>query len=368
MPNGNASKPSTRGARTGACGGRTSPSAPGARCARTTARTARAWEHFDHDQARSRAYRWNEDGLGGISDEQQRLCFALALWNGRDPILKERAFGLTGNQGNHGEDVKEYYFYLDATPSPQLDALPLQVSAGRVSVRLAGGREPPPLAAGSAVHAARHRRVQRQPLLRRRGALRQGLARRDPHPRDRHQPRAGDRDDSPHPARCGSATTGRGAIRSTSPRCARSRRRRARSGRCRPSIRRWAPTTCTAATRRQPLYTENESNAQRLWNVPNATPYVKDAFHRRIVNGEEGAVNPDTTGTKFGAWHDAQRRAGPVGDHRPDAVARAARGAVRQARSDLRQARSRSRRVLRGAAARGRSAGHAASCARRSPA
>src|SRR6516225_6820210 len=76
-----------------------------------------AWEHFSHDQARSRAYRWSEDGLGGVCDEQQRLSFALALWNGRDPILKERAFGLTGNEGNHGEDVKEYYFYLDATPS-----------------------------------------------------------------------------------------------------------------------------------------------------------------------------------------------------------------------------------------------------------
>src|ERR1700741_660660 len=76
-----------------------------------------AWNFFSHDQARSRAYRWNEDGLGGISDEQQRLCFALALWNGKDPYLKERAFGLTGNQGNRGEDVKEQYFYLDATPS-----------------------------------------------------------------------------------------------------------------------------------------------------------------------------------------------------------------------------------------------------------
>src|SRR6056297_3102188 len=76
-----------------------------------------AWEHFDHDQARSRAYRWSEDGLGGICDAEQRLCLALALWNGRDPILKERAFGLTGNQGNRGEDVKERYFYLDATPS-----------------------------------------------------------------------------------------------------------------------------------------------------------------------------------------------------------------------------------------------------------
>ncbi len=76
-----------------------------------------AWNFFTHDQARSRAYRWGEDGLAGISDDKQRLCFALALWNGRDPILKERLFGLTNSEGNHGEDVKEYYFYLDSTPT-----------------------------------------------------------------------------------------------------------------------------------------------------------------------------------------------------------------------------------------------------------
>jgi hypothetical protein len=76
-----------------------------------------AWEFFPHDHARSRAYRWNEDGLAGISDRHQRICFALSLWNERDPILKERAFGLTGNEGNHGEDVKDYYFYLDSTPT-----------------------------------------------------------------------------------------------------------------------------------------------------------------------------------------------------------------------------------------------------------
>jgi len=76
-----------------------------------------AWDFFTHDHARSRAYRWGEDGLGGISDEKQRLCFALALWNGKDPILKERLFGLTNSEGNHGEDVKEYYFYLDSTPT-----------------------------------------------------------------------------------------------------------------------------------------------------------------------------------------------------------------------------------------------------------
>src|SRR5689334_21410929 len=76
-----------------------------------------AWEYLSHDHSRSRAYRWNEDGIAGICDRHQYVCFAVALWNGRDPILKERLFGLTGNEGNHGEDVKECYFYLDATPT-----------------------------------------------------------------------------------------------------------------------------------------------------------------------------------------------------------------------------------------------------------
>jgi len=76
-----------------------------------------AWSYFPHDHARSRAYRWGEDGLGGICDDHGLLCFALALWNGQDPILKERLFGLTNSEGNHGEDVKEYYFYVDSTPT-----------------------------------------------------------------------------------------------------------------------------------------------------------------------------------------------------------------------------------------------------------
>ncbi|MBI5040596.1 MAG: glucosidase, partial [Gammaproteobacteria bacterium] len=76
-----------------------------------------AWNFFTHDHARSRAYRWGEDGIAGVSDDKQRLCFALALWNGKDAILKERLFGLTNSEGNHGEDVKEYYFYLDSTPT-----------------------------------------------------------------------------------------------------------------------------------------------------------------------------------------------------------------------------------------------------------
>src|SRR5213593_1255650 len=76
-----------------------------------------AWDYFPHDHARSRVYRWGEDGILGISDNHQRLCFALSLWNGHDPILKERYFGLSGSEGNHGEDVKEQYFYLDSTPT-----------------------------------------------------------------------------------------------------------------------------------------------------------------------------------------------------------------------------------------------------------
>lgn len=76
-----------------------------------------AWDYFTHDHSRSRAYRWGEDGLAGISDDRQILCFALGLWNGKDPILKERLFGLSNSEGNHGEDVKEYYFYLDSTPT-----------------------------------------------------------------------------------------------------------------------------------------------------------------------------------------------------------------------------------------------------------
>ncbi len=76
-----------------------------------------AWDSFTHDMARSRAYRWGEDGIGGLCDSQQRLCLSVALWNGQDPILKERLFGLTNRQGNHGEDVKECYYYLDSTPT-----------------------------------------------------------------------------------------------------------------------------------------------------------------------------------------------------------------------------------------------------------
>jgi hypothetical protein len=89
----------------------------GAQCVKHYSPRGNAWEYLPNDHPRSRAFRWNEDGLAGISDRRQMICFALALWNECDPILKERIFRLTGNEGNHGEDAKEYYFYLDSTPS-----------------------------------------------------------------------------------------------------------------------------------------------------------------------------------------------------------------------------------------------------------
>ena len=109
-----------------------------------------AWDSLPHDQARSRAYRWGEDGLAGFCDIEQRLCLGLALWNGRDPILKERPFGLTGPQGNHGEDVKEYWWYLDAAAQPCVEPVALPLPAGRVSVSGADRcqRRPEPVRAG----------------------------------------------------------------------------------------------------------------------------------------------------------------------------------------------------------------------------
>ncbi len=113
-----------------------------------------AWDYFPHDHARSKAYRWNEDGLMGISERRQHLCFALALWNGKDAILKERLFGLTGPQGNHGEDVKEYYFYLRFHAHALVHESAVQVSTGRVPVQRSGGgeRTAQPDAAGIRTH------------------------------------------------------------------------------------------------------------------------------------------------------------------------------------------------------------------------
>ena len=118
-----------------------------------------AWNSFPHDHARSRAYRWNEDGMAGISDIRHELCLALALWNGHDPILKERMFGLTGPQGNHGEDVKEYWWYLEGLPSHALLQWRYHYPQARVPVRPARPSRPRP--ERSRARAARHRRLRR---------------------------------------------------------------------------------------------------------------------------------------------------------------------------------------------------------------
>ena len=159
------------------------------------------WDYFPHDHARSRAYRWGEDGLLGITDRECRLCFALALWNGKDPILKERLFGLTGPEGNHGEDVKELYYYLDATPTPSyLKALYKYPQGPFPYARLVEeNRTPRPRRSG--VRAGGYRDLRRGQVLRRRRRVREGRPRR--HPRARHlrqpRPRSGRPPPAPQP-------------------------------------------------------------------------------------------------------------------------------------------------------------------------
>ena len=136
-----------------------------------------AWDYLPHDHARSRAYRWGEDGLAGFCDVEQRLCLGLALWNGKDPILKERAFGLTGAQGNHGEDVKEYWWYLDALPSHAWNRWRYHYPQARVSLSGPDRHQRVAQPRGTRVRTAGHRGVRRGPVLDHRGALRQGQRR-----------------------------------------------------------------------------------------------------------------------------------------------------------------------------------------------
>ena len=118
-----------------------------------------AWDYLTHDQARSRAYRWGEDGIAGLSDDHQRLCLALALWNGKDPILKERLFGLTNSEGNHGEDVKELYYYLDATPTHSYLKMLYKYPQREFPYDWLVEGEPPPEQTGPGVRADRYRRL-----------------------------------------------------------------------------------------------------------------------------------------------------------------------------------------------------------------
>ncbi|MEW8223881.1 MAG: glucosidase [Candidatus Thiodiazotropha taylori] len=261
-----------------------------------------AWEYFDHDQARSRAYRWNEDGLGGISDEKQRLCFALGLWNGVDPILKERAFGLTGNQGNRGEDVKEYYFYTDATPShswlrylykyPQAEyPYSRLVEENRHRDRL----DPPfnLLDSGafdenrywdvSVIYAKAEADQIHIRITVQNHAQQSAQLHLLPQLWFRNDWSWGEESSKPSIAKQDSGPAANWCVQA--------------------SHQELGEYHLYGEQQAELLFTENETNTQKLWGVAPQTPYVKDAFHRLIIDGEEAAVNPHQQGTKFAALY-----------------------------------------------------------------
>jgi len=260
-----------------------------------------AWAHFSHDQARSRYYRWGEDGLAGISDDQQYLCFALALWNGQDPILKERLFGLTNSEGNHGEDVKEYYFYLDSTPThsymkylykypqrpfPYVDLVETNGARSRLE------QEYELLDTGVFDDDryfdvfVEYAKASAEDIL-----IRITAANRGPDAAPLHiLPTLWFRN-----TWSSQAETTRPALKAID-----------------------GPAGAAAIAANHPLlgdmylysqgdaellFTNNESNETRLYNRPNATPYVKDSFHRFLIDGESEAINPARTGTKTAAHY-----------------------------------------------------------------
>ncbi|MCB9451332.1 MAG: glucosidase [Anaerolineaceae bacterium] len=261
-----------------------------------------AWEYLPHDHARSKAYRWGEDGLAGLSDRGQYLCFALALWNGHDPILKERLFGLTGNEGNHGEDVKEYYFYLDNTPThsymqmlykypqrayPYVDLIEENRRRGRndfeyelldtgifddnryfdVMVEYAkAGAEDVLIRIRATNRGGDAAELTLLPTLWFRNTWSWGYA-------------AGPMKDVSGKPRL---YTERAAMITAE----------------HPLL---GTVHLYADGSPEIIFTENETNNERLYGTPNASRYTKDAFHRYLINGETAAINPAQTGTKAAA-------------------------------------------------------------------
>ncbi len=262
-----------------------------------------AWEYFSHDQARSRAYHWGEDGLAGFSDEQQVLCFALALWNGKDPILKERLFGLTNSEGNHGEDVKEYYFYLDSTPTHSymkyLYKYPHQAypydDIVRTNRRRTRTQHEYELIDTGVFDGGRYfdvfveyAKADAEDIL-----IRITAANRGPEPARLHLlPTLWFRNTwSWNPA------AERPEIR-------------AENGVIRATHHEAGEMYLYVQGQPQLLFTENDTNNARLWNRLNPTPYVKDSFHTALIRGDMGAVNPALHGTKFAPHYDFEVPAG----------------------------------------------------------
>src|SRR5215468_772607 len=260
-----------------------------------------AWNYFTHDQSRSRAYRWGEDGLAGFSDEKQRLCLALALWNGRDPILKERLFGLTSTEGNHGEDVKEYYFYLDSTPTHSYMKYLYKYS-----------QLPFPYTELVTTNRQRNRYQMEYELLD------TGIFSQDRY-FDVFVEYA---KESPEDILVEITVFNRGPETATIHVLPTLWFRDTWSGQessIRPQLKRVkvaAGVAAIAASEPQLgefllycegspelLFTENSTNNQRIFGSPNATLYVKDAFHSYVVNGDQYAVNPEEVGTKAAAHY-----------------------------------------------------------------
>jgi hypothetical protein len=260
------------------------------------------WDYFPHDHARSRSYRWGEDGLFGFSDRQARICFSLALWNGKDPILKERLFGLTGPEGNHGEDVKELYYYLDATPTgsylrglykyPQREYPYARLVSEN---RLRGKHEAELELADTGVLdgdayydvSVEYAKAEPEDIL-----IRVTIDSR-----------------SPEAARLHVLPTlwfrntwtwgGQGAKRPEL-----HAKGTAAVDVTHPELCDYEMLFEPSPALRELLFTENETNNERVFGVPSASPYTKDAFHRRVVNGELAATNPKLTGTKVCAWYE----------------------------------------------------------------
>jgi len=263
-----------------------------------------AWEYFPHDHARSRAYRWGEDGLGGFCDRHGQICFALALWNGRDPILKERLFGLTNSQGNHGEDVKEYYFYQDNTPShsymrwlykyPQTEFPYTQLVEEN----------------------ARRSKYEWEFELLDTGVFDE----------DRYFDVIAEYAKvSPEDICIRISLTNRGAqtapldllptlwFRNTWSWMGREKNAQmsqAAEGIIKASDRKYGNRWLFCQGKPELLFTENETNMYRLYGIDNPSPYVKDAFHEFVIHGNKEAVNPQLFGTKTAAWYHLKIPAG----------------------------------------------------------
>ena len=256
-----------------------------------------AWDYFTHDQSRSRAYRWGEDGLAGFSDDKQQLCFAVALWNGRDPILKERMFGLTNSECNHGEDVKEYYFYIDSTPTHSymkyLYKYPQAEYPYRDLVETNRGRSREELEyelLDTGIFDedryfdvfVEYAKADPEDML-----VRISVHNRGPEAAQIHLlPTLWFRntwsweEGEPKPVL---GQVDGGVIHASHPKL--------------------GDYTLQCEGAAELLFTENESNASRLWGQPNPSPYVKDAFHEYVISGEHDAVNPAKTGTKAAAHY-----------------------------------------------------------------